>query len=180
MAAFQGAVPGATILLGEAATEGRAREALALPGVVHIASHAEMNPVSPLYSSVELSKGPGSDDGALEVGELLGLQIRSRLVFLSGCETGLGETWATSYRAGEDYATLGQALLYAGAGAVVATLWRIEDRSAAALAARFYVHLRTRPPAEALALAQRDLLADGRHAAPYYWAGHVLIGPPAS
>jgi CHAT domain-containing protein len=182
LAAFQQSVPGASVLVGEVATERRARVALKEAGIVHIASHAELNSASPLYSRVELAGAGagGEDDGRLEVRELLTLAVRSRLVFLSGCETGLGKTWATSYRTGEDYATLGQALLYAGAGAVVATLWRIEDQSAAALAGRFYVHLKTHGPAEALALAQRDLLASRRHASPYFWAGHVVVGLPGA
>ena len=179
--AFLSAVPGAAAVIGGAATEGRVREALGKPSIVHIAGHATMNASSPLFSRVELapgSSGDGSDDGRLEVHELLQLGIRSRLVYLSGCETGLGQTWATSYRAGEDYATLGQSLLYAGAGSVVATLWRIEDQAAAALATRFYHHLAAVAPPEALARAQRDLLLEPRFAWPYHWAGHLVIGAP--
>lgn len=177
--AFQRAVPGTTLRMGAAATEAEARRALGTAGIVHIASHAEMNPANPLYSRVELAPGTAGDadnDGALEVHELLTLKIRSRFVFLSGCETGLGATWATSYRAGEDYATLGQSLLYAGAGAVVATLWRIDDAAAAVLSGRFYRNLRGREPAEALAMAQRDLIGEVQFSRPYYWAGYALIG----
>ncbi|MBS1241534.1 MAG: hypothetical protein H6R40_961, partial [Gemmatimonadetes bacterium] len=177
--AFRSAVPGATIRIGPAATEAVVRRALEAVSIVHIASHGIMNPINPLYSRVELAPGTvtlPSDDGALQVHELLDLQIRSRLVFLSGCETGLGQTWATSYRTGEDYATLGQALLYAGATGVVATLWRIDDRAAGVLAERFYRYLRSAPAADALARAQRDLLDDPAFSAPYFWAGHELIG----
>ncbi|HEX9166731.1 MAG TPA: CHAT domain-containing tetratricopeptide repeat protein [Gemmatimonadales bacterium] len=179
--AFRAAVPGAAVVIGDAATEARVREALGQSPIVHIAGHASMNGSSPLFSRVELARGSvgdGSDDGRLEVHELLQLSIRSRLVYLSGCETGLGQTWSTSYRAGEDYATLGQSLLYAGAGSVVATLWRIEDQAAANLASRFYHHLRSAAAPEALARAQRDLLADPRFARPHHWAGHLVIGAP--
>jgi CHAT domain-containing protein len=181
--AFRLAVPGATLEIGDAATEPAARRALETAPIVHIASHAAMNPTNPLFSRIELATGSGQspeNDGRLEVHELLDLAVRSRLVFLSGCETGVGEAWTTSYRAGEDYATLGLALLYAGAGSVVATLWRIDDRSAAALAGRFYEHLRTMPAADALAEAQRDLLAGARFAGPYYWAGYELLGAPGA
>ena len=77
---------------------------------------------------------------ALEVHEVVGLLVRSRLVFLSGCETGLGAAGARAFAAGEDYATLARAFHYAGAREVVATLWRVEDRGAAEFAAkiRFY------------------------------------------
>ena len=179
MEAFQQAVPGAALRIGAAATEAEARRAFERAGIVHIASHGKMNLINPLYSLVNLApgqSGEGGDDGALEVHELLHMRIGSRLVYLSGCETGLGQTWGTWYRAGEDYATLGQALLFAGAGAVVATLWRIDDQAAAVLAERFYQHYRSMPPRDALTQAQRDLIANPRFSNPYYWAGHTLIG----
>jgi CHAT domain-containing protein len=181
--AFRLAVPGATLEIGDSATEPAARRALETAAIVHLASHAAMNATNPLFSRIELASGSGGsteDDGRLEVHELLDLAVQSPLVFLSGCETGVGDAWTTSYRAGEDYATLGLALLYAGAGSVVATLWRIDDRSAAALAARFYEHLRTMPTADALAQAQRDLLDDARFAGPYNWAGYELLGAPGA
>jgi CHAT domain-containing protein len=97
-------------------------------------------------------------------------------VFLSGCETGVGEAWSSGFARGEDYATLASAFLYAGAGSVVATLWRIDDRGAAELATRFYRHLQDRAPAEALTLAQRDLLRSESFRRPYYWAGYRISG----
>ena len=51
--------------------------------------------------------------------EVLGLEIRSPLVFLSGCETGLGPGASRRYSPGEDYATLAAAFLTAGARQVV-------------------------------------------------------------
>ena len=166
---------------GASATEALARRALGTTAIVHFASHATLNANNPLFSRIELAPGmPGrpEDDGRLEVHELLELRARSDLVFLSGCETGVGNAGSTAYGVGEDYATLGQALLYAGVMDVVATLWRIDDRSAAALAGRFYAHLATRPPAEALALAQRDLIRDSRFRNPYYWAAYQVTGTP--
>ena len=97
-------------------------------------------------------------------------------MFLSGCETGVGASWSTRFARGEDYATLSQAFLLAGAGNVVATLWRIQDEGAAAFADRFYRELSTVGPAEALAGAQRSTLLDRRHSAPYYWAAYQLSG----
>jgi len=105
--------------------------------------------------------------------------VRSPLVFLSGCETALGTAWSTPFLRGEDYATLAQGFLYAGAGSVVATLWRIDDEGAAAFAEAFYDAMRARPPLDALAAAQRTLLRDPRYArfsAPRYWAAYVLAG----
>jgi CHAT domain-containing protein len=108
--------------------------------------------------------------------EVFGLPIAASLVFLSGCETGLGPAWANEFTRGEDYSTLGQTFLLAGAGSVVSTLWRIDDAGAAFLASAFYRHLEQLPPAEALAAAQRDARKDARFRSPYYWAAYQVSG----
>jgi CHAT domain-containing protein len=132
-----------------------------------------------MFSQIQLepgSEGQPEDDGRLEVHELLGIPMGSALVFLSGCETGLGPAWSTSFARGDDYATLSQAFLHAGARNVVATLWPVEDGGAAALAQRFYQGLTSLPPPEAMAEAQRATLADAKYGAPFYWAGYELSG----
>jgi len=173
----------AETLVGARATEAVFRFALSQDGIVHIATHGVMNPRNPMFSRIELAPsdryGP-TDDGRLEVHEVLGLTIRSPLVFLSGCETGLGAAWLTSFDRGEDYATLAQAFLYAGARNVVATLWRVADESAAEFAGHFYDGLRTLGAAEALAAAQRRMLADARYQAPYFWASYQVSGDGTS
>jgi CHAT domain-containing protein len=108
--------------------------------------------------------------------ELLRLTVNSPLVFLSGCETGLGGAWSTPFETGEDFTTVGQALLLAGAANVVATLWRIDDAGASVFAGRFYEAARRMPPAEALAEAQRAMIVDSRYANPYYWAAYDVSG----
>jgi CHAT domain-containing protein/tetratricopeptide (TPR) repeat protein len=165
--------------VGRSATEARFRRALTQPGAVHAATHGVLNAHNPLFSRIEFvsrSQANPADDGRLEVHEVLDLRIASSLVFLSGCETGLGTAGSTDFARGEDFATLAQAFLYAGAGNVVATLWRVEDEGAAAFAERFYTHLAHLSPPEALAAAQRDLLAQERYRAPYHWGAYVLGG----
>jgi len=165
--------------LGQRATERQLRETFTRPGIVHIASHAQVNHVNPMFSHVELARGPSgalSDDGHFEVHELLGIAVKSQLVFLSGCETGAGTSWSTSFRRAQDYATLSQAFLYSGARDVVATLWRIDDRGAAVFAGRFYRELVGRPAAEALAMAQRAMIRDPAFSSPRYWAAYTITG----
>jgi CHAT domain-containing protein len=170
--------PGSSALLGDAATEHALRDALESGAIVHVASHGVMDVDSPMFSRIELARGTGgsADNGRLEVHELLPLFVASPLVFLSGCETGVGEAWSSRYARAADHATLEQAFLYAGAGTVVATRWRIEDQSAAALADGFYAHLAGGDAAEALAAAQRDLIRTGRYGAPHYWAAYAVSG----
>jgi CHAT domain-containing protein len=175
--AVRGVTSAAAYLDGRA-TEPSLRRSLAVAPVVHVASHGVLNAFNPMFSRIEVTRGSGSpnDDGRLEVHEVLGIRAAADLVYLSGCETGGSTGGATTFVPAEEYATLAQAFLYAGARNVVATLWRVEDESAAAVAERFYRYYQATRPAEALALAQRDVMRDPRYGAPYYWAGYELSG----
>ena len=173
------------VFSGQAATESRLRSALVSGGAVHVASHGILNRINPLFSRIDLARRSASseDDGRFEVHEVLGLAMRSGLVYLSGCETGAGPSMSTAFDRGEDYATLAQAFLVAGATNVVATLWKVRDDGAAEFARRFYSALGgpataggRHDLAHALASAQRGLRSDPRFAAPYYWAAYVMNG----
>ncbi|MEO7367342.1 MAG: CHAT domain-containing tetratricopeptide repeat protein [Gemmatimonadaceae bacterium] len=169
--------------VGGRATERQLRSVLVQNGNVHIASHAVLNQRNPMFSNIELVSGRSgdpSDDGRLDVHELLRMTVKSDLVYLSGCETGAGAAWSTSFRRGQDYTTLSQALLFAGAQNVVATLWRIDDAGASAFAERFYRAFQSNDVVDALAIAQREMLKDSRFAAPRYWAAYTVSGSGVS
>jgi CHAT domain-containing protein len=172
--------PGATAYLGEEATEAALRRSLQRDAFVHVATHGTLIPDSPLFSRIELADdGPNNgheSDGQLEVHEIAALPIRSDLVFLSGCETGIGSAGATTFSTGEDYATLTRALHTAGARSVVATLWRIEDESASRFASGFYRFLKVGDPAQALAWSQRRMIRRGTDRAPFFWAPYRVSG----
>jgi CHAT domain-containing protein len=176
--AFRSAVRAASGDAGPRATESRLRTALTVARVVHVATYGQMNPWNPMFSRIAMARGAGgaADDGRLEVHEILGLRVRAELVFLSGCETGIGPAWSTEFARGEDYASLAQAFLYAGARTVISTLWPIADDGAAEFATRFYAHLPSEAAPEALAAAQREMLATRGRAAPYYWAAYQVSG----
>jgi CHAT domain-containing protein len=171
-------LPRAQLRLGPRATEASVRGALASGAVVHLASHGELNPRNPMFSFLGTAGGGGmsSNDGRLEVHEVLGLKVASPLVFLSGCETGLGIGGSTGFATGEDFATLARAFLHAGARNVVATLWRVDDEGAAVFAREYYRRLASEGPVAALSGAQRAMVAGGPYATPYYWAGYTLAG----
>jgi CHAT domain-containing protein/tetratricopeptide (TPR) repeat protein len=172
-------LPGAEVGLGARVDEPALRAALTGGGLVHLATHAVMNRRNPMFSRIVVAPGKGrspDDDGELDVHEILHLKLTSPLVFLSGCETGLGPGWSTDFAPGEDYATLAQAFLVAGARNVIATLWEVEDSGAAEFATQFYRNLASMPAAAALAATQRQMISSVGFAAPYYWAGYVLNG----
>ena len=168
--------------LDSSASERALRDALTSSSIVHVASHGTLDAERPMFSAITVARPSRaadfspSNDGRLETHEVLAMKVASRLVYLSGCETALGAATPTSSRSDEDYATLAQAFLFAGARDVVATLWRIDDEGAAEFAGRFYKSLRSASPAEALAQAQRSLIHDPRYSSPYYWAAYTVSG----
>ena len=145
-----------------------------------MATHGVLNARNPMFSRLELARprgrGGSGDDGRLEAHELLGLVVRSPLVFFSGCETGAGRFWTDDPARGTGDHTLAQAALSAGATNVISTLWRIDDAGAAEFARRFYTQLARHPVSAALAAAQREMAADPRYESPYFWAGYTLSG----
>lgn len=176
----------ARLFLDAAATEPTARREIASASLAHFACHAVVDEALPLDSALLLSPS-GADEGLLQAWEIAEqLRLDSDLVVLSACDTARGGDGG-----GEGILGLVRALQVAGARSVVASLWRVDDDSAAELMARFYTHLATGLAAdEALRQAQLELLRgpvtivrDGqsialRTAEPRHWAPFVLIGPP--
>jgi CHAT domain-containing protein len=73
--------------------------------------------------------------------------------------------------------SLAQGFFHAGARAVLATLWEVDDQASQELVRLFYQAFLVRhlKPAAALAAAQRAMRADTRWRDPYYWSGFVLM-----
>jgi CHAT domain-containing protein len=163
--------------LGKASSEPGVRRALEAGESVHLASHGSQNSQNPLFSRVVAGRrsGPGPEaDGRLEVHEILGIRTTSPLVFLSGCETGLAAAGLEPFAQGMEEGSLAQAFLAAGAGVVVATLWRVGDAGAADLAERFYRHLGPGiSAAEALARSQREAIGSRTGSD---WAAYAVWG----
>jgi CHAT domain-containing protein/tetratricopeptide (TPR) repeat protein len=165
----------ATILAGPLASEPQLRSRAPQHDVLHLATLGVLNKHNPLFSYVEL--GSEGNDGRLEVHEVFALDLEGQLVVLSACQTALASGALADVPPGDDWVGLTQAFLQAGAGGVVASLWRVEDRATSRLMLHFYRRLATdAPPAAALAAAQRDVLRERATAHPFYWAGFVLTG----
>jgi CHAT domain-containing protein/Tfp pilus assembly protein PilF len=159
-------------VLGNAATVAKFQEIAGDYGIIHLIAHIDQDTSNPEISRILL--GPGqTEDGALDTTQIAGLDLRNTsLVVLSGCQSQSGRLTR-----GDEIVGLSRAFMYAGASAVIASLWSVDDDATRALMTSFYSHLRQGlPQAEALRSAQIEVREEFPH--PFYWAGFVLTGDP--
>lgn len=143
--------------------------------IIHFASHGMLNTTNPYRSQVVLSLYDENGRprwGSLSALEIARLRLRSELVVVSGCETGLGKNFR-----GEGLVGLPQAFLSGGANRVIVSLWAVDDEATSVLMTSFYRHLfRGMSASAALRLAQLSVRSEPRWSAPFYWAPFVLHG----
>ncbi|MDY0102047.1 MAG: CHAT domain-containing tetratricopeptide repeat protein [Lentimicrobium sp.] len=149
--------------------------------IIHIGTHAESNNISPELSRLVFAKKVGRnkayDENSLYAYEIYDIDLSSNLAILTACETG-----KPTYQAGEGAISLAHAFNYAGSESILTSLWDIDEVSSAQIVGYFYDFLaKGLPKDEALKKAKLQYLstAEGRAAAPQYWAGLVLIGDTA-
>ena len=169
--------PRSVAYLGAEATEERARSIGRDVPLIHYACHALVDERFPLDSALVFSiperPREGQDNGLLQAWEIFEkMRIDADLVTLSACESGLGKEMG-----GEGLIGLTRAFQYAGARSVLASLWKVEDKSTAALMKRFYANLKAGGTKdEALRLAQVELIRSAEFSAPRDWAAFQLNG----
>jgi len=134
--------------------------------ILHIAAHGEHRLDQPDLSYLQLA------DGQLYADDILQQDLRYELVTLSACETGRANVAASDELIG-----LGRGFLYAGAGALLVSLWRVADTSTLYLMERIYKGLFAgASKAAALRQAQQSVLAENREVHPAHWGAFQLIG----
>jgi CHAT domain-containing protein/Tfp pilus assembly protein PilF len=138
--------------------------------MLHFAVHAELNEEDPMSSALLLAP-EGGGDGRLKVGEIFSLNLKTNMVVLSACETGLGKL-----SNGDELVGLTRAFIYAGTPSIVTTLWKVNDRASYELMREFYQHLKTAKKSEALRQAQLKTMQEFPE--PFYWAAYQLTGEP--
>jgi CHAT domain-containing protein len=143
--------------------------------LLHLATHAVVNDANPDYSYLAFSNS-SKNENLLYVKDLYNYQINADLVVLSACETGLGKL-----QKGEGMLSLARAFNYAGATALVTTLWKIDDESTSQIMIDFYQNLKKGlAKDEALRQAKLSYLNQNKTDAilrhPYYWSGVNLVG----
>jgi CHAT domain-containing protein len=155
--------------------------------IVHLATHALSDQQSSMLSTIFLagesdsaSEGQNPDrvafDGALRAHEIYRLKPeRTCLVVLSCSRSALGDRSRNEAMGG-----LAQAFLVAGVPTVIASLWDVDDDSAARLMEKFHAAHRGKGLAfgEALRQSQISFLqtAPARLRHPYFWATFIVTG----
>ncbi|MEO0989134.1 MAG: CHAT domain-containing protein, partial [Cyanobacteria bacterium J06639_14] len=172
-------LPGSKTLLDENFTVEQLRTALQEDRypILHLATHGQFSTI-PEDTFVVTGAADAGVSGELTFGQLEAL-IREAsptaepldLITLTACETATGD----------DRATLGLAgvAIRAGARSAIASLWQVNDETAAQLVDNFYKHLKDPgvSKAQALQAAQIDAIneADATQN-PGYWAPLILVG----
>ncbi|MCJ7645577.1 CHAT domain-containing protein [bacterium] len=109
--------------------------------------------------------------GFLTLSEVMDMRVGGEVVALTACNTGLGKNLT-----GEGVMGMGRAFQYAGAKAVLMSLWSVEDESTNLLTEHFFNYLKAgKDKLEALRLARSDLRKAG-YEHPFYWAPFILVG----
>jgi len=145
--------------------------------ILHFATHGIVDTQDPGKTGLALSMvTPSGDDtdGLLRVGEISKLRLRADLVVLSACQSGVGMDMR-----GEGVLGLGYAFLFAGAKAVVSSLWKVDDQASAEFMRHFYRGLlgpNRLPVPQAFHRAQREMAAHPRWRSPRHWAAFILHG----
>jgi len=155
---------GGTLHAGENAT----RTVLHAPPtqILHIATHGEHRLDQPDLSYLQLA------DGQLFADDTLQQDMSYELVTLSACETG-----RATVAASDELIGLGRGFLYAGAGALLVSLWQVADTSTLYFMEQMYSVLCSGvSKSAAMRMTQQNMLTiDGWHH-PAHWGAFQLIG----
>ena len=163
------------VLLSVLANETEVRKAdLEKYRYIHFATHASLpgmvqgiNEPFILLSQVE---NHGSDDGFLTLSDVLDFKLNADMVVLSACVTGVGKEVE-----GEGVVNFARAFQYAGAKAVVVSLWEVASEPAVEYMKIFYGQLKAgKSRSEALKFARNEIKA--KYPNPFFWTVFILHG----
>jgi len=159
---------------GKKAGEKELRKAFQQESVIMISTHGIISKDLPMQS--RLLMNPSEPDFSLYFFEMISLKIKSQMVLLNACNSGTGEL-----QVGEGIMSMARGFQIAGVPTVITTLWPIDDQSSAAVMKYFFQNLgKGMDQREALMQARNSYIdqATKATAAPYFWAGEVIIGNP--
>ncbi|MGB1217164.1 MAG: CHAT domain-containing protein, partial [Saprospiraceae bacterium] len=140
--------------------------------ILHLSGHTELNPNKSLDSKLIFS---GEDSTRyLYAHELYNHRIKTPMVTLSACNSGVGEI-----KKSEGVLSISRAFAYAGCPSTTTTLWAVSDKPSSDIMASYYENLKKgQKKTIALRNAKLDYLKNAPPimASPLYWAGFIHIG----
>lgn len=148
------------------------RQALQGADWAHFACHGRVDSSDMLSTRLYVAGGEGKP-GRLTLAELQQLSLEK----LNGMV--LAACWLSStlFLPGNEMAGLPAALMRAGVGTVIASLWEVDDEANFQFMARFYELARQRGAVWALREVQREWARrEDAWAQPFHWASYVLYG----
>nr|XP_058960864.1 tetratricopeptide repeat protein 28-like [Pocillopora verrucosa] len=162
-----------TPITGRQATKREVLKRLSSVSLVHFAAHGcmETGEIALTPDPHRISSVPTEKDYILTIGDVLNIQLRTKIVVLSCCHSGRGEIKA------EGVVGIARAFMGAGARSVVVSLWAIDDEATLQFMKCFYQHLAEgKPASESLNLAMKSLRESDEFCDIKYWAPFLLIG----
>jgi len=163
-----------TVYVRNEATEERFKAEAGRYRVLHIAGHGVLNDASPMHSYLLLASGGAKpEDGYLEAGELMRMDLGAELVVLSACDTARGK-----YAAGEGIIGFSWALFAARCRTQVVSQWKVDSAATSVLMRNFHknVHNDRTKAASAMQKTILSMLKTKEYRHPFYWAGFVILG----
>lgn len=172
------------VFINSSATESMVRNIADGFDIILFSTHGILLRAEPLKSCIFLSQGR---NGRLTVAEIERLTMRTNLVVLSACESGLvssyqgdsGDTdiYDAKFSRGDDLAGLQRAFMKAGVSSVLSTLWRVNDKATKSLIVNFFKNYEGGyDKVSALRKAELTIKSTPQWNHPYYWSSFILSG----
>ncbi len=141
--------------------------------VIHISSHGFADTKTPELSWIAFCQPEEESNGFLYASEVYNLELKTNLVVLSSCESGLGVL-----ANGEGMISTNRGFLYAGALNMLYSIWKINDKYTYELMLGFYTNMFDGMNySAALRQTKLEMINRGRVSAiPTNWAGFLLLG----
>ena len=132
----------------------------------------ELQVALPTANAETLKDRTPEADGYVTAAEWPAYDLKSELVVLSACDSGVGKVVS-----GEGVMGLPFAMFVAGNVNTILSLWPVDDKATAEFVTRLFEHLQAgQGAAQALAATKREFARHRRYGHPAYWAPFVLVG----
>lgn len=138
--------------------------------VIYFATHAGANEKQPLESWIALAAGH-EHDGRFKTPDVLHSRLDAELVILAACETGGGEI------TGDGVDGLSRAFIFAGARALLSSLWKVPEQKTLEIMYAFHKAWREAGASKGEALRRAQVeVKNFLQGQPELWSAFILIG----